>query len=53
MEDSTIAYSQKFQDQIDEINQQVHEKQMEFISWASDYLNAIKDQWIDNLELIG
>lgn len=53
MEDSTIAYSQKFQDQIDEINQQVHEKQMEFISLASDYLNAIKDQWIDNLELIG
>ena len=53
MEDSTIAYSQKFQDQIDEIDQQVHEKQMEFISLASDYLNAIKDQWIDNLELIG
>ena len=53
MEDSTIAYSQKFQDQIDEINQQVHEKEMEFISLASDYLNAIKDQWIDNLELIG
>lgn len=53
MEDSTIAYSQKLQDQIDEINQQVHEKQMELISLASDYLNAIKDQWIDNLELIG
>ena len=53
MEDSTIAYSQKLQDQIDEINQQVHEKQMEYISLASDYLNAIKDQWIDNLELIG
>lgn len=53
MEDSTIAYSQKLQDQIDEIDQQVHEKQMELISLASDYLNAIKDQWIDNLELIG
>lgn len=53
MEDSTIAYSQKLQDQIDDINQQVHEKQMELISLASDYLNAIKDQWIDNLELIG
>ena len=53
MEDSTKAYSQKLQDQIDEINQQVHEKQMELISLASDYLNAIKDQWIDNLELIG
>lgn len=53
MEDSTIAYSQKLQDQIDEIDQQVHEKQMELISLASDYLNAIKDQWINNLELIG
>ena len=53
MEDSTIAYSQKLKDQRDEIDQQVHEKQMEFISLASDYLNAIKDQWIDNLELIG
>lgn len=53
MEDSTIAYSQKFQDQIDEIDQQVHEKQMDYLSLASDYLNAIKDQWIDNLELIG
>lgn len=53
MEDSTIAYSQKSQDQIDEINQQVHEKQMEYLSLASDYFNAIKDQWIDNLELIG
>ena len=53
MEDSAKAYSQKFQDQIDEIDQQVHEKQMEFISLASDYFNAIKDQWIDNLELIG
>lgn len=53
MEDSTKAYSQKLQDQIDEIDQQVHEKQMELISLASDYLNAIKDQWIDNLELIG
>ena len=53
MEDSTIAYSQKLQDQIDEIDQQIHEKQMELISLASDYLNAIKDQWIDNLELIG
>lgn len=53
MEDSTKAYSQKLQDQIDEIDQQVHEKQMELISLVSDYLNAIKDQWIDNLELIG
>ena len=53
MEDSTKAYSQKLQDQIDEIDQQVHEKQMELISLASDYLNAIKDQWINNLELIG
>ena len=53
MEDSTKAYSQKLQDQIDEINQQIHEKQMELISLASDYLNAIKDQWINNLELIG
>ncbi len=53
MEDSTQAYSQKLQDQIDEIDQQVHEKQMELISLASNYLNAIKDQWIDNLELIG
>ena len=53
MEDSTKAYSQKLQDQIDEIDQQVHEKQMELISLASDYLNAIKDQWIENLELIG
>lgn len=53
MEDSTKAYSQKLQDQIDEIDQQVHEKQMKLISLASDYLNAIKDQWIDNLELIG
>lgn len=53
MEDSTKAYSQKLQNQIDEINQQVHEKQMELISLASDYLNAIKDQWINNLELIG
>lgn len=53
MEDSTIAYSQKLKDQRDEIDQQVHEKQMEFISLVSDYLNAIKDQWIDNLELIG
>lgn len=53
MEDSTQAYSQKLQDQIDEIDQQVHEKQMELISLASDYLNAIKDQWINNLELIG
>lgn len=53
MEDSTKAYSQKLQNQIDEIDQQVHEKQMELISLASDYLNAIKDQWINNLELIG
>lgn len=53
MEDSTKAYSQKLQDQIDEIGQQVHEKQMELILLASDYLNAIKDQWIENLELIG
>ena len=53
MEDSTKAYSQKLQDQIDEVDQQVHEKQMELISLASDYLNAIKDQWINNLELIG
>lgn len=53
MEDSTQAYSQKLQDQIDEIEQQVHEKQMELISLASDYLNAIKDQWINNLEVIG
>jgi DNA repair exonuclease SbcCD ATPase subunit len=43
MEDSAKAYSQKLQDQIDEIDQQVHEKQMELISLASDYLNAIKD----------
>lgn len=53
MEDSTKAYSQKLQNQIDEIDQQVREKQMELISLASDYLNAIKDQWINNLELIG
>ena len=53
MEDSTKAYSQKLQNQIDEVDQQVHEKQMELISLASDYLNAIKDQWINNLELIG
>ena len=53
MEDSAKAYSQKLQDQIGEIDQQVHEKQMELISLASDYLNAIKDQWIENLELIG
>ena len=53
MEDSTKAYSQKLQNQIDEIDQQVHEKQMELISLASDYLNVIKDQWINNLELIG
>lgn len=53
MEDSTIAYSQKLQDQRQEIDQQIHEKQMEYISLASDYFNAIKDQWIDNLELIG
>lgn len=53
MENSTLAYSQKLQDQINEIDQQVHEKQMELISLASDYLNAIKDQWIENIELIG
>lgn len=53
MEDSAKAYSQKLQDQINEIDQQVHEKQMELISLASDYLNAIKDQWIENIELIG
>lgn len=53
MEDSALAYSEKLQDQIDEIDQQVHEKQMELISLASDYLNAIKDQWVENLELIG
>lgn len=53
MEDSAKAYSQKLQDQINEIDQQVHEKQMELISLASDYLNAIKDQWVENLELIG
>lgn len=53
MGNSTLAYSQKLQDQINEIDQQVHEKQMELISLASDYLNAIKDQWIENIELIG
>lgn len=53
MENSTLAYSQKLQDQINEIDQQVHEKQMELISLASGYLNAIKDQWIENIELIG
>lgn len=53
MENSTLAYSQKLQGQINEIDQQVHEKQMELISLASDYLNAIKDQWIENIELIG
>lgn len=53
MEDSAKAYSQKLQEQIDDVDQQIHEKQMELISLASDYLNAIKDQWIENIELIG
>ena len=53
LEDTAGQYIDKLHAQMDEIDQQIQEKRLEAIQLASDYLNAIKDQWVANIELIG